>query len=145
MLRNIVTISITLMTSLFLANITLGYVGESVSFENGVTVEVTMATNPFQWKEGLMNMDYLRENTGMLFIFEADDRHAFWMRNMSFAIDIIWIDSSLKVVDITREALPCREKLCPSYSSSVPAKYVLEVPAGFAKKNLIKIGSKVVF
>jgi uncharacterized membrane protein (UPF0127 family) len=136
---------ITLFTSIALANITLGYVSEGVSFDNGIEVIVEIAQTPAQLQTGLMNREYLHENTGMLFIFKSEEKHSFWMKNMSFPIDIIWINANLKIVDITNEALPCRVEPCPTYTPSVPTKYVLEVPAGFAQKNLIETGQSIAF
>jgi uncharacterized membrane protein (UPF0127 family) len=134
---------ITLLTSIALANITLGYVNEVVSFDNGIEAGVEIAQTSAQLQTGLMNRENLQENTGMLFIFKSEDRHSFWMKNMSFPIDIIWINANLKVVDITREAQTCRIEPCPAYTPSAPAKYVLEVPAGFAQKNLIETGQRI--
>jgi uncharacterized membrane protein (UPF0127 family) len=127
---------ITLLTSIALANITLGYVNEVVSFDNGIEAGVEIAQTSAQLQTGLMNRENLQENTGMLFIFKSEDRHSFWMKNM-------WINANLKVVDITREAQTCRIEPCPAYTPSAPAKYVLEVPAGFAQKNLIETGQRI--
>jgi uncharacterized membrane protein (UPF0127 family) len=144
-MRNLLVLFIAILTSMAMANITRGYVREGVSFDNGIEVEVEIGQTLAQLQTGLKNKENLQENTGMLFIFEAEDSHPFWMRNMSFPIDIIWINANLKIVDITSEALPCRDEPCPTYTPSAPVKYVLEVPAGFAQKNLIETGQNIIF
>jgi len=54
-----------------------------------------------------------------------------------------FINKEFKIIDIKENAEPCLEMPCPTYSPMEPAKYVLEVNAGFAQKNKIKIGDKI--
>jgi len=63
---------------------------------------------------------------------------------MNFALDIIWIDADKKIVDIRENNQPCKES-CQSLIPAGQAKYVLEVNAGFIKKNKIKIGEQLNF
>lgn len=84
-----------------------------------------------------MFRESLPNDQGMLFIFEEERRYRFWMMNMTFNLDIIWLDSNGKVVHIVEDAEPCIDvkhtSLC-SYSPDEAAKYVLEVNSGFVKK-----------
>lgn len=57
----------------------------------------------------------------------------------------MFIDEKLRIIDIKENVSPCKENQCPSYPSKQPAKYVLEVNAGFALKNNIKIEDMVSF
>ncbi|MFH1398426.1 MAG: DUF192 domain-containing protein [Candidatus Omnitrophota bacterium] len=93
---------------------------------------------------GLMFRDKLGEKEGMLFIFEEKERHNFWMKNMRFPIDIIWINQDKVTVDIHKNVPPCTDE-CPSYTPQVNALYVLEVNAGFSDKNKIRVGDAVKF
>lgn len=93
---------------------------------------------------GLMFRGHLAEDKGMLFVFESEDYHAFWMKNMHFAIDFIWMDSDKKVIYISRDVQPCRNS-CDNFMPSEKTKYVLEVCSGFADKNNLHIGDKAVF
>ncbi|MFQ5800599.1 MAG: DUF192 domain-containing protein [Candidatus Hydrothermarchaeales archaeon] len=136
---------ITLLFSLFMVHNTQGYVVDAVSFDNGVVVQVEVAQTPAQLETGLMYREGLKDYSGMLFIFESEARHRFWMKNMNFPIDIIWMDSNLDIVDITREAAPCSKEPCQIYSPAVSARYMLEVPAGFSQENGIKIGERIGF
>lgn len=86
----------------------------------------------------------LSGNGGMFFIFEKEGSYNFWMKNMNFALDIIWIDADKKIVDIRENNQPCKES-CKSLIPAGQAKYALEVNAGFIKKNKIKIGEQVNF
>jgi hypothetical protein len=108
------------------------------------TVKVELANTTLKRIKGLMFRKSLPENEGMLFIFNDDDYYSFWMMNVSFPIDMIWINSDYKVVHIERDAQPCKI-LCKSYWPQEKARYVLEVNANFTEVHGIKIGSLVKF
>lgn len=110
----------------------------------GVKVKAEVADNPITQTKGLMFHKPLAEDDGMLFKFGREGQYTFWMMNVSFPIDIIWINSEKKVVHIVEHAEPCFLN-CKLYASTAKAKYVLEVKAGFVKKHKIEIGSKVSF
>jgi uncharacterized membrane protein (UPF0127 family) len=129
--------------SLLLLHNSWGYGIDSVSFVNGESIGIEIASTPSELQRGLMYREYLPEGAGMFFIFESEERHGFWMKNMNFPLDIIWIDSDLNIVDITGEVAPCHSDPCAVYSPSVPARYVLEVPAGYAQEKGIFIGQEV--
>ena len=79
----------------------------------------------------------------VLMKMSLDTAHKFWMKNVFFPIDIIWIDSNLSIVYIERNAPPCTTARCQIYTSPVTAKYVLEVMANFTEKYNIKVGDHV--
>ncbi len=90
---------------------------------------------------GLMHRSSMRSNECMLFSFGRESRYGIWMLNMNFPIDIIWADSSGKVVDIMENAVQCSGIMgCGTYNPSLPAKYVLEFNAGVARRIGIKRG-----
>jgi uncharacterized membrane protein (UPF0127 family) len=74
----------------------------------------------------------------MLFIFDVEQIHSFWMKNTHIPLDILRINSSLQIVDI-QAAQPCESDPCPSYIPSAPAQYVLEINQGRTTDNAIKI------
>ena len=86
----------------------------------------------------------LADNRGMLFLFPQENFYPFWMKNMRFPLDIIWIDKDKRIVDIKTDVPTCNQT-CESLTPGDKALYVLEVNAGFAKKNEIKIGDRVSF
>jgi uncharacterized membrane protein (UPF0127 family) len=135
-----------LLIYLFMLHNTLGYVVDSVYFESGdLVVNVEVAQSAADQQRGLMDREGLSDGSGMLFIFDSEDRHNFWMKNVNFPIDIIWIDSNFRIVDITMGAVPCMAEPCTLYSPSLPARYVLEVPSGFAGENGVELGGVVGF
>ena len=94
--------------------------------------------------KGLMFRKSLPENEGMLFVFDNEDYHSFWMMNMSIPIDIIWINEKKEVVDILQNVQPCGLS-CSSYKPKEKAMYVLEVSVNFTDRHNIEIGTILEF
>ncbi len=113
---------------------------------NGKYVKVELALTPAQQEQGLSGRKTLAENSGMLFIFDKPGQYPFWMKDMNFPIDIIWLSEDMKVIYIKGDARP--ELYPESYGPSAvdgSAKYVLEVVDGFSDKNNLKVGDSVQF
>ncbi len=108
-----------------------------------IVVFVELAETQNEISRGLMFRNELAPNHGMLFIFNQEQHSAFWMKNVLIPLDIIFISAGLKVMSITKNVQPCVTNPCPLYRSKGPAKYVLEVNAGFAAKHKIATGDKV--
>jgi len=111
---------------------------------NDVIVNVEIADTDAEKIKGLMNRTNLEENQGMLFIFSQEDYYSFWMKNMSIPIDMIFISKNKTVVDIWKDAQPCKEK-CTSYVPKEKSLYILEVNANFTDRHNITIGSEIFF
>src|SRR5215204_5172449 len=91
--------------------------------------------------KGLAVKDKLKENEAMLFVFEESAKHSFWMKDMKFPIDIIWLDSDGNVVHIEQNLQPCVSVLiCTSYSPNIESQYVLETVAGFTQRHNVSVG-----
>lgn len=111
---------------------------------NGVELMAELADTQEKRRLGLMYRDYLPERGGMLFILDREDQSSFWMMNMHIGLDIIWIDNDYKIIHITEHAKPCTDEISEcTYKPDEPAKYVLEVNAGFSKKYNIREGDIV--
>jgi uncharacterized protein len=83
-----------------------------------------------QKEKGLSVKDELKEIEAMLSIFEESAKHSFWMKDMKFPIDIMWLDSDGKVVHIGQNLQPCIPVLiCTIYSPDIDSQYVLETVA----------------
>jgi uncharacterized membrane protein (UPF0127 family) len=98
----------------------------------GETFSVDLATTPKEHALGLMFRDSMAEDHGMLFIFPSATTRNFWMKNTRIPLDIFYFDQDLKLLNVVQHARPCRTSQCPVYSSSGPARYVLELNAGTA-------------
>ncbi len=106
-------------------------------------ISVELAINNEAKAKGLSGRETLREETGMLFIFDYPSIHPFWMKDMNFPIDMIWIDENGIIVYIEPSAKP--ESFPGLFGSNIESKYVLEVVAGFSEKHQLKIGDRVTF
>ncbi len=102
-----------------------------------------LAVNPKHWEHGLSDRADLGSSDGMLFIFPQSHVPIFWMKDMHFPIDIIWISHGL-VVDITHSAPVSESDHLPTYSPKVPVEMVLEVNSGWAEENGVIIGDNLI-
>ena len=109
----------------------------------GITLNVEVASTPEAQAQGLSGRTGLAENKGMLFVFAEPGQYAFWMKDMNFPIDMIWINENFKVIYIQKNAEPASYP--ETFGPAVNAKYVLEVVAGFADKNNLKEGDSALF
>lgn len=117
-----------------------------VYFENqNLKVKAEMAETLWEQTRGLMGRKYLGDFEGMLFVFNDEARRSFWMKNTFIPLDLIFISQDKKIVEIKPNFVPCLVGECPVYRSQLPAKYVLEVNAGFCERHQIKIGDGVKF
>lgn len=102
-----------------------------------VLLDVEIADDSEKIEKGLMFREMLPENRGMLFVFDEERKYQFWMMNMKFNLDMIWLDANGRVVHIVEDAKPCIDaahtSLC-TFNPDEPAKYVLEVNSGFVQK-----------
>lgn len=106
-----------------------------------VVVEASIAQT---WPEritGLSGTPYLPEEIVKLFIFDSSAFHSIWMKDMNYAIDIIWVNKAREIVYIKNGATP--ESYPESFVSDKPAMYVIETVSGFVAKNEIKVGDLV--
>lgn len=107
-------------------------------------IRAEIADNLISRTKGLMFRKTLPEDEGMLFTFNQEGYHSFWMMNMSFPIDMIWINKEKEVVDMVKDAQPCK-LICPVYRPKEKAFYVLEVNSNFTERHGVKIGTSLEF
>ncbi len=105
--------------------------------------EVESAISNEEKRQGLMERESLDEQAGMLFIYEEEAVRSFWMKNMNFPIDLIWINKNKTIVGIEESLPPCKDN-CQLYESP-QAISVLEIKAGLASALKLRTGDTVVF
>lgn len=93
--------------------------------------------------QGLSNRDSLPANQSLLFVFDESERHCFWMKDMRFPIDMIWINDEKRVVHIEQSVKP--ESYPESFCPPSVARYVIEVNAGQVSQSGITAGDTVSF
>lgn len=105
-----------------------------------ITVKAEVARTAEQRSQGLMYRKELGEDEGMLFLMPYSGYHQFWMKNTLIPLDLIFIGEDLKIKGLVENTTP--ESTTP-LGISEPSKYVLEVNAGFCKKNGVQPGDPV--
>ena len=121
---------------------------KTLTFENGVSLKVEMATTPRQKEHGLMGRTSLNINQGMLFVFQPEQPLSFWMKNTLIQLSIGFFRENktlIEMKDMEPTHGPVRDELLPRYVSSEPATYALEVPKGWFSEHKIKPGMKFRF
>jgi hypothetical protein len=119
------------------------YLQSNVTID-GFSLTADLALSSKQKEKGLSVKEKLKENEAMLFVFEKPGKHSFWMKDMKFPIDIIWLDSNGKIVHIEENLEPCSLVFaCPSYTPNTDSQYVLETVAGFIPRHNVSVGTDV--
>ncbi len=121
----------------------------SALYPNTVEMEIAevsvYASVADSWPErikGLSDTPYLPDEVVKLFVFESASLHSIWMKDMQYAIDILWLDEAGTIVSIKESATP--ESFPETFVPTEPALYVVETVAGFVAKHSIGVGDIVV-
>lgn len=113
-----------------------------VCFAHSACLRVEVASTDAQRQKGLMYRRFLPRDRGMLFVFFQEGIWGFWMKNTRIPLDIIWMDSSGRVVGIARNVQPSGLDEPPVFNNDRPARYVLEANAGFTDQNGVMVGDQ---
>lgn len=119
----------------------------TVTLPDGYKIKAELALTKEETEKGLMNRETLPENAGMLFVFDKEDIHYFWMKNTFVNLDMLFIGEN-KTVNQAWENVPRSYVYTPDNQIAIRpgfAKYVLELPAKSITKHKIKAGSKIIF
>lgn len=102
------------------------------------SVQASVADSLSERIQGLSDTPFLPDDVVKLFVFGAEGNHSIWMKDMNYALDIIWLDEEGVIVHIEENVAP--ETFPESFASPEPAWYVVEANAGFVNKNSISLG-----
>ena len=107
-------------------------------------INVKIASTPEEMRQGLSGSKKLADDEGMLFDFKTPQNVNFWMKNMTFDLDIIWIKNK-KIVGISADVPhpTSSSSPLPFYSPPQPVDMVLEVVSGWSKKYGIEVGESI--
>lgn len=115
---------------------------------NGKTIKCEVMTTPTDMTKGMMFRDSLEADHGMLFFHGKPDRYKYWMWNVKIPLDIVWMDRTRRIVEISANTPPCGSetgKGCPNYGGNAESMYVLELAGGQAAKNGLAVGQQIQF
>jgi uncharacterized membrane protein (UPF0127 family) len=103
-----------------------------------------VADSPDEREKGLSGTPQLAQDQALLFVYDRDDEWSIWMKDMSYSIDIVWLDKDKKVVHIVKNAQP-ESYPHESFSPNQSARYIVEFVAGTVDKKTINIGDVAAF
>ena len=118
-----------------------------VMLPDGSTVHVELAKTEAERQFGLMERTSLPQGRGMLFIHERPGQYPYWMYDCKIGLDIVWMDQSHRIVEMSPHTPPCKgaSNTCPSYGGRETSVYVLELPVGSIKAHQLAVGQTVNF
>jgi uncharacterized membrane protein (UPF0127 family) len=112
---------------------------------SGHEFALEVAADDVSRQRGYMGREKIGPREGMIFVFDDDDRHSFWMKDCKVALDMVWLDVSGRVVWTAVDRPPCPTKgACPSIDPPVPSRFVVEFAAGTVAAESLKRGDAVV-
>ncbi len=103
-------------------------------------IDIEIADDDASRMQGLMYRDSMAENRGMLFVFPDEAERSFWMENTILPLDIIYVNAQNKIITIQRNTVPYSRDSIPSNG---PAKYVVEVNAGYCDRHSVRVGDHI--
>ncbi|MFT4890159.1 MAG: uncharacterized membrane protein (UPF0127 family) [Halobacteriales archaeon] len=107
------------------------------------TVEVEVADTRKERYTGLSDHESLADGSGMLFVHDGEARRTYVMRRMDFPIDMIFVDAERRITAIHHARTPGPNEAGSDLRYSGRAKYVLEVPRGFANETGLSVGDRI--
>ncbi len=110
---------------------------------NNAKIIVEVADTESNQTLGLSNRESLSKDTGMLFSFSKPAEWGIWMKDMHFALDILWLDKDFRIITIREHVAP--DTYPTIFYPSELASYVLEVNEGFVGEHAIKVGDYATF
>lgn len=110
---------------------------------DGQSFLLEVADDPVSRAKGLGGRTGLNNGEGMLFVFDTPDIECFWMKDVSFAIDILWFDNNKRLVHMIDRLSP--DTYPNSFCPPVMAQYVVELPAGTAAEHGFRSDARLEF
>jgi uncharacterized membrane protein (UPF0127 family) len=115
-----------------------------LTLPKGQQVVLDVADSPEERLLGLLFVESLAEDRGMVFIFEEGEPLKLWTRGYRFPIDLLWLDPQFQVVSYEQEVSPCEKDPCPTYSpSDGKASYAIAISAGLIRQHGLVQGDRL--
>lgn len=108
---------------------------------NGQKIKLEIADTPEERARGFADYEYLPDETGFLYIFDGPDFYSFWLKDVTFPIDIVWVGYYHDIVDMATYLTP--QTYPTIFGPKRPARYILILPAGAAEEYSLGIGDEI--
>lgn len=118
-----------------------------VTLPGGQVIQAEAMADATDMLRGMMFRSSLAPDRGMLFFHRGPGHYQYWMYQIVIPLDMIWMDSSQRVVEIVPDAQPCKTAAsqCPKYGGHESARYVLQLGGGMAQKYNLRVGDYISF
>jgi|SRR5579862_4468153 len=118
-----------------------------ITLPDGQQIRAEVMIKPDEMARGMMYRDSLPRGRGMLFIHDKPAPYRYWMHDMKIPLDIIFMDDTRKIVEISADTPPCTSdpKNCPTYGGHHYEQFVLELGAGEAHRMGLQTGQSLTF
>ena len=107
---------------------------------DGIEIELEVAKSNSKKTNGLMFVEEMEENNGMIFVYPNENYRDFWMKNTLISLDIIYINKDFNVIQIYKNTKT--EQTDETYPSNEPAQYVVELKGGWSDENSLEVGNR---
>lgn len=119
------------------------YRPDKVVTANKTDIKTQLANDGYEHEKGLSGKACIGDNQAMLFVFDRPGYYNFWMKDMKFPIDIVWVGADKKIIEVTDNIQPSTYP--DTFASNGAPKYVLEVGAGRAAELGLSAGKSLKF
>jgi uncharacterized membrane protein (UPF0127 family) len=118
-----------------------------VTLPGGQQIRAEVEMDAMDMQKGMMFRDSLARGRGMLFIHQTAGLYKYWMYQVRIPLDIVWMDTSHRIVEISPDTPPCKTKasLCANYGGQQTAQFVLELGGGEARRLGLSLGQTLEF
>jgi uncharacterized membrane protein (UPF0127 family) len=119
----------------------------TVTLPDGQKIRAEVEMTSMDMQKGMMFRDSLPRGRGMLFIHQTPGTYQYFMYQTRIPLDIVWMDPSHRIVEISPDTPPCKTKasLCPHYGGHQTAQFVLELGGGEARRLGLTVGQALEF
>lgn len=93
--------------------------------------------------QGLSGTSDIASDEAMVFIFDSNSRHGIWMKDMNYAIDVVWLDESRRVVDYVVDVTP--DSYPRTFQPKEDARYIVELKSGTVRAKGIRFQDQAIF
>lgn len=148
-----IALGIVVISLLALIGIRFFYMREVAGWSDGsfvivhvgdATIKVEVASSPHKKQQGLSGRVYLGKDEGMLFVFSKPVQRTFWMKDMQFPLDFVWIKDG-RVIEVGKNIPVFTDGMITTIKPSEPAQMVLELNASTIERLKIQEGDRVSF
>ena len=139
--KNIILVLLLVVSLLLMAKVLFSFLPDKKATLNNNVLDILVADSPKTREKGLSGAKRIGDNHGLLLAYNSSGEYCVWMKDMNFAIDVIWFDSNKNINYIQENVQP--NSYPNTFCASQESQYILEVKAGKAKEWNLQVGDEL--